>query len=58
MCLIPVKAYAYIDLQRHGQFGSLHHMLAQLADSALHRILRHCENKLVVDLHDEPRRRV
>ena len=58
MGLIPIKAYAYIDFQRHRKFGSLHHMSAQLGDRGLDRFLGHFEHELVMHLHDEPRRRV
>ncbi len=58
MCFIPVAAYPYIDFERHIQIGGVRHMCKQLSYKGLHGAVGGLQDQFVMDLHDEPGRRV
>ena len=56
MRLIPVRAAAELDFERHGQLRGRGHACADCKRGLGHEIRAHFEHQLVVHLHDESRR--
>ncbi len=58
MCFIPIRPGAKLDAQRYLELACSGHVPPHDLSDLCHRLGTHLEHELIVNLHDEPRRRI